>query len=94
MIFGLLRAGAMAFVVLTLVYLMVSVYSRSVRREKLEDEWDSNPANEGAAPDDRTAYIESGMAAYRGSLRRKLILLVYIIPMAAVLATVYAVNYQ
>jgi hypothetical protein len=34
------------------------------------------------------------MAAYRSGLRRKLILLVYIIPMAVVLATVYAINYQ
>ena len=91
---GLLRAGVLAFVLLTVVYLVVSIYSRSVRREKLEDAWDSDPAREGAAKDERDAYIEAGMQAYRSGLRRKLILLVYIIPMAVVLATVYAVNYQ
>lgn len=91
---GMIRAGLLAFVLLTVVYLLVSMYSRSVRREKLEDAWDSDPAREGAASDERDAYIEAGMAAYRGSLRRKLIVLVYIIPMAVVLATVYAVNYQ
>lgn len=91
---GLLRAGVLAFVLLTVVYVMVSIYSRSVRREKLEDAWDTDPSRESAAKDERDAYIEAGMQAYRSGLRRKLILLVYIIPMAVVLATVYAVNYQ
>ncbi len=91
---GMIRAGLLAFVVLTVVYLVVSIYSRSMRREKLEKAWDSDPAREGAAKDERDAYIRSGMEAYRHSLRRKLIILVYILPMAVVLATVYAINYQ
>ena len=65
-----------------------------MRREKLEKARDSDPAREGAAKDERDAYIRSGMEAYRHSLRRKLIILVYILPMAVVLATVYAINYQ
>lgn len=91
---GMIRAGLLAFVLLTVVYLVVSIYSRSMRREKLEKAWDSDPAREGAAKDERDAYIRSGMEAYRHSLRRKLIILVYILPMAVVLATVYAINYQ
>jgi Ca2+/Na+ antiporter len=91
---GMIRAGLLAFVLLTVVYVMVSIYSRSVRREKLEKAWDSDPAREGAANDERAAYIEAGMAAYRQSLRRKLIWLVYVIPMVVVMATVYAVNYD
>ncbi len=91
---GLLKALPLAFVALTVVYLLVSVYSRSIRREKLERAWDSDPAREGAAKDERDAYIEAGMESYRHGLRRKLIWLVYIIPMAVVLATVYFVNYQ
>ena len=69
---GMIRAGLLAFVVLTVVYLVVSIYSRSMRREKLEKAWDSDPAREGAAKDERDAYIRSGMEAYRHSLRRKL----------------------
>jgi hypothetical protein len=91
---AIIRAGLLGFVILTVVYVMVSIYSRSVRREKLEKAWDTDPAREGAAPDERDAYIEAGMEAYRHGLRRKLIWLVYIIPMAVVLATVYYVNYQ
>lgn len=91
---GLIRGGLLAFVILTVVYLLVSVYSRSIRREKLEKAWDTDPAREGAAKDERDAYIEAGMEAYRHGLRRKLIWLVYIIPMTVVLATVYFVNSQ
>lgn len=91
---AIIRAGALGFVILTVVYFAVSIYSRSVRREKLEKAWDSDPAREGAAMDERDAYIAAGMQAYRHGLRRKLIWLVYILPMAVVLATVYYVNYQ
>lgn len=91
---AIIRAGLLGFVILTVVYVVVSIYSRSVRREKLEKAWDSDPAREGAATDERDAYIEAGMEAYRHGLRRKLIWLVYVIPMAVVMITVYFVNYQ
>ena len=94
MIIGWIRLAVFGFVALTLVYVLVSIYSRSVRREWLEKEWDSDPAREGSLPEDRTAVIEAGMIAYRHSLRRKLIVLVYIIPMAIVAITTYLVNYQ
>ena len=91
---GIVRLIVFGFIALSVVYLLVSLYSRSVRREKLEKAWDTDPANEGAATGDRDAYIAEGMTAYQRGLRRKLIWLVYVIPMAAVLATVYLVNYQ
>ncbi|MEY3534181.1 MAG: hypothetical protein RI979_2205 [Pseudomonadota bacterium] len=91
---GLLRAAVLAFVLLSVVYVIVSIYSRSVRREKLEKDWDSDPDKLGAESSERDAYIKAGLNAYRHSLRRKLIVLVYIIPMAVVLATAYAVNHQ
>jgi Ca2+/Na+ antiporter len=89
---ALLRAALLGFVVLTVVYLLVSVYSRSVRRERLEKDWDTDPANEGRLPDERAAFIEQGMEAYRHSLRRRLIVLVYVIPLVTTLVTVYLVN--
>lgn len=91
---GLLKALPLAFVVMTVVYVLVSIYSRSIRREKLEKAWDTDPAREGAAKDERDAYIKAGMEVYRHGLRRKLIWLVYVIPLAVVLVTVYFVNYQ
>lgn len=91
---AIFQAGVLGFVILTVAYVLVSIYSRSVRREKLEKAWDTDPAREGAAKTERDAYIEAGMEAYRHGLRRKLIWLVYIIPMAVVMITVYFVNYQ
>ena len=86
---GILRAAVLGFVLLSVVYWLVSVYSRSVRREKLEKKFDA-----GGIEGDRDAYIEAGMQAYNKSLRRRLIWLVYIIPAVGVSATVYFVNYQ
>ncbi|MDZ4311737.1 MAG: hypothetical protein U1A24_14425 [Cypionkella sp.] len=86
---GILRAAVLGFVLLSVVYVIVSIYSRSVRREKLEKKFDA-----GGIEGTRDAYIESGMQAYNKSLRRRLIWLVYIIPAVGVSATVYFVNYQ
>lgn len=89
-IFRLLIIG---FVVLTLVYLILRTYARSVRREALEKEWDANPP-EGQGVTERDAFIEAGMQAYELGLKHKLLWLVYIIPMAALAVTVYLINYQ
>ena len=86
---GILRAAVLGFILLSVVYVLVSVYSRSVRLEKLEKKFDA-----GGIEGDRDAYIEAGMQAYKKSLRRRLIWLVYIIPAVGVSATVYYVNYQ
>ena len=91
---GLLKALPLAFVVMTVVYVLVSIYSRSIRREKLEKAWDTDPAREGAAKDERDAYIKSGMEAYRHGLRRKLIWLVYVIPTVTVAALVWILNFE
>ena len=82
------------FVLLTAVYLMVSAYSASVRREKLEHAWDSDPAHEGGTEADRAAFIDGGMEHYRHGLRRRLIVLVYILPMVAFAVIVYVINVQ
>ncbi len=86
---AIIRLVVFGFVGLSVVYFVVSIYSQSVRREKLEKHFD-----EGGEEGDRDTYITSGMAAYRQGLRRKLILLVYVIPAVVVGVTVYLVNYQ
>ena len=88
MILGWIRLAVVAFVLLTVVYLLVSVYSKSVRREKLEKRFDA-----GGVEGDRDAYIEAGMVKYRHGLRRRLILLVYVVPVVSTVVTVYFVNY-
>ncbi len=88
---GALRLIVFGFLALSVVYLAVSVYSRSVRREKLENRWAEDHPGDTDSPA-RDAYIEQGMIEYQQGLRRKLILLVYIIPAIAVAVTMFVIN--
>lgn len=81
------RLVVFGFIFLSVVYLLVSIYSRSIRREKLEDEWD-----EEIKQGDRDAFIAEGMKDYEGSLRKKLILLIFIVPICVVAALFMIVN--
>jgi hypothetical protein len=65
----------------------------SVRREKLEKEWDTDPAREGLTVQERSAFIEAGMVHYDKGLKKRLLWLIYIIPTVAFLATIYFVNW-
>lgn len=84
----LVRLAVFGFVALSVIYVLVSIYSRSVRRERLEKQWD---ARQG--PGDRAAFIAQGMADYQKSLRRRLLWLVYIVPTVVISALVYLLNY-
>lgn len=83
-----LRLIFFALVGLSIVYVAVSIWSRRVRRGKLEREWD-----EEIGVGDREAFVRRGLAEYDGSLRRKLILGVYVVPMVFVGTIIYLVNY-
>ncbi|WP_420010876.1 hypothetical protein [Tateyamaria sp.] len=85
---ALIRVLFIAFVVLTVVYVSLSLYSRARRRDKLEAEWD-----EGSIATPRDTFVQDGLRAYDGSLRRKLILGVYIVPMVLVGLIIYLVNF-
>ncbi|MEX0309261.1 MAG: hypothetical protein AB3N17_03350 [Tateyamaria sp.] len=85
---ALIRLFFIAFLVLTVIYVSLSFYSRARARDRLEAEWD---AGDKAGP--REAYVKNGLADYDGSLRRKLILGVYIVPMCLVALTIYLVNF-
>jgi Ca2+/Na+ antiporter len=85
---GLARLVIILLVALTIVYISLSLYSRSVRRRKLEAEW----AEEGRTGD-RDAFVREGLEDYDGSLRRKLILGVYVVPLALIALIIYLVNF-
>lgn len=76
------------FVILTVIYVILSVWSRSVRREHLEEEWDSE-----IRTGDRDAFIRQGLRDYDRSLTPKLILGVYVIPVLFVAVMIYVMNY-
>ncbi len=86
---ALARLLAVGFVVLTVIYVSLSIYSRSVRRRKLQQWWE-----EEGRPGELDTYIEEGLRDYEGSLRRKLIWGVYIVPVAVVALIVYLTNFR
>ena len=76
---GLIRLVFFGFLGLSVVYFLISIYSKSVRREKLEDRWgEDNPDSKDEAA--REAFVDQGMHEYNTGIRPKLILLVYVIP--------------
>ena len=62
---------------------------RSARRRKMELDWE-----EAGRPGDRNAYIEAGMKQYEHSLRKRLIWLVYIVPVTMVVVIIYLTNFM
>lgn len=56
---GLIRLVVFGFIGLSVVYFMVSIYSRSVRREKLEDRW-SEEFPDSKDETARNTFIERG----------------------------------
>ena len=85
---GLVRLVVFGFLALGIVYLSISIYSRSVRKEKLENEYDEAPV-EGMT---RAEFVAKGVQAYNNSLRPKLIGLVFVIPPIIVATIVYITN--
>lgn len=87
--FALIRLAVVGFVILSIIYVILSLYSRSVRRRKLRAEWD-----EERPTTDRETFVDQGLEDYDQSLRRKLILGVYIIPVCVIGFIVYVTNFQ
>ena len=87
--FALLRFAIPLLIVLTVIYVALSLYSRSVRRSKLEAYWE-----EQGLTGDCDAFVELGLKEYDGSLKRKLIWGVYIVPVTVVGVLVYVMNYM
>lgn len=88
MIIGWIRLAVFGFLGLSVVYLLVYVYVRSLRREALEEEFDA-----GGIEGDRDAYVAEGMAAYEKGLWKRLLLLIYIVPAVIVLVLIYVLNF-
>lgn len=88
---ALIKLFVFGFLFLSVIYLSVSIYSRSVRRERLEKRWDAeNPG--GGDKGARDTYIETGMARYQSGFRKRLIVLIYIVPAVAVAVILYLTN--
>lgn len=87
---ALARLFLVLFVGLTVVYVSVSLWSRQVRKGKLRAAWEEGDREYG---DDKELYVKRGLEDYDDSFRRKLILLVYVVPVAVIAYIIYVVNF-
>ena len=85
---ALARLIIVGFIVLTVIYLSLSYYSRSVRRDRLRRKWDDD-IRQG----DREAFIARGLKLYDRSLRRRLLWGVYVVPVVTIAIVIYLVNF-
>jgi hypothetical protein len=86
---GLLRLLLVLLVIQTIAYVSLSLYSRSLRREKLEARWAERALNM-----DKETFVQRGLTRYDNSLRRKLILGVYFVPWVLISVLIYVVNFM
>ncbi len=86
----LFRLLFILLIVLTIIYVGVSIYSRQARRAKLAARWDAK----GMLTVDRETFIKRGLKKYDKSIRRKLILGIYIVPLSAIAVLVYVTNFM
>lgn len=87
--FAFARLIVMGLVILTIIYVCLSLYSRAVRRGKLRKKWVDGPQKV-----DRETFVQRGLEKYDGSIRRKLILGVYIVPVITVGVIIYLTNHS
>jgi len=81
---GWVRNIVIILVLLTIIYVMLSIASRFKQRQKLKTEYKT--ANTDAPQDE---YIATGMTKYEKSLKPKLFIGVYLIPIMIISVLIY-----
>lgn len=83
---ALARLVILYLVFASIIYVCLSLYARSARKAKLEAEWSA------AEHGDKDTFVAEGLETYSGSIRRKLILGVYVVPVVLFGLIVYLNN--
>jgi Ca2+/Na+ antiporter len=84
---GFFRVLLVVFLVLAALYLVLSVWLRLRERRRLAEEWEA-----GDRLVRRDIFVDEGMAEYDRSLRKRLLWLVIVGPMAGLLLMLYLLN--
>ena len=86
---GFIRLAVFGFLFLSVIFVCLSFYSRAVRKGKLRAAW-----AEGDKVVDEDSFVDEGLKEYEGSLRRKLIWGVYVVPMVVICVIIYLTNHS
>jgi hypothetical protein len=82
-----IRNIILLLIVLTVTYLVISASKRRKRRAELQDEYDASDKVQ-----DKSAFVAKGMVEYKKSYRPKLILSVFLLPLAVFALLLYLAN--
>lgn len=86
---GFLRLGIVLLVGLTVLYFLLSIYGRSLARERLEKRWDG-----GRGRGSRDHFIQLGLKKYERSARKRLLILVFVVPIVTIFTLIYVLNFS
>lgn len=78
------------FAILTVIYIALSFYYRWDKKRDLNAEYTSNPSRDQK----QEQYVAEGISSYDRSLKKKLLLGVYIVPIMIVLGLLFIANFM
>ncbi len=84
---GFFRVLFVFSLVLVAIHLVLRLWLRLRERRRLAEEWEA-----GALTGDRGAFMAQGMADYDRSLRKRLLWLTVVLPMAGLILLLYLLN--
>lgn len=91
---ALFRLIVLVLLLEAMFYLLLRIYIRSLRREKLEEIWDERHPDLTGNDALRDAFVRKAMVGFDKTLKSRLLWLVFILPTVAMMAVVYWVNWQ
>lgn len=78
----------------TIFYLLLRIYLRSIRTERLEEIWDERHPDQAGNNAARREFVRKSLVGFEKTLRVRLLVLVFILPTLAIMGIVYWVNWQ
>ena len=75
-------------------YLLLRIYIRSQRRERLEEIWDRRHPDMAGNARLRDGFVRRSMVGYDRALKSRLLWLVFIVPNLVIVGIVIRVNWQ
>ena len=82
-----LRVLFIFLLILVAIHLALRLWLRLKERRRLAEEWEAGPM-----AGDREAFMDRGMADYDRSLRKRLLWLTIVLPMAGLALLLYVLN--
>ena len=91
---ALFRLIVLVLLLEAMFYLLLRIYIRSLRREKLEEIWAERHPDAPRDSPSRAEFVRKAMVGFDKTLKSRLLWLVFIIPTLAIMGIVYWVNWQ